>query len=51
MNAMIVFEGYIFLRDHVKTIVTSTDPIAPVGYLKVEKAHLESKTSSCMFSN
>ncbi|CAF4962841.1 unnamed protein product, partial [Rotaria socialis] len=29
--------------DQVKTIITSSDTIAPVGYLKVEKAHLEPK--------
>ncbi|CAF1624064.1 unnamed protein product [Adineta ricciae] len=29
--------------DQVKTIVSSSDPIAPVGYLKIESAHLEPK--------
>ena len=29
--------------DQVKIIITSSDSIAPVGYLKIEKAHLESK--------
>lgn len=38
------------VSDQVKKIITSKDPIAPVGYLKVEKAHLELKQSSCKLS-
>lgn len=39
-----------FFSDQVKMIVSSSDPIAPVGYLKVEQAHLEPKRPSlCMF--
>ncbi|CAF0904222.1 unnamed protein product [Rotaria sordida] len=43
-----LFKHQRIILDHVKIIITSSDSIAPVGYLKIEKAHLESKQSSCM---
>ncbi|CAF4953202.1 unnamed protein product, partial [Rotaria socialis] len=38
-----LFKHQRIVLDQVKTIITSSDTIAPVGYLKVEKAHLEPK--------
>ncbi|CAF3684589.1 unnamed protein product [Adineta steineri] len=41
-----LFKHQRIVLDEVKIIGTSSDPIAPVGYLKIVKAHLELKQSS-----
>ncbi|UJR26709.1 hypothetical protein I4U23_008025 [Adineta vaga] len=41
-----LFKHHRIVLDQVKTIISSSDSIAPVGYLKIEKAHLELK--QCM---
>ncbi|CAF1041802.1 unnamed protein product [Rotaria sp. Silwood1] len=38
-----LFKHQRIVLDQVKIIITSSDSIAPVGYLKIEKAHLEPK--------
>ena len=47
---MAPYDYALFIRDEAETVIHSDDAFAPVGYINLNKLHLEEKNVSSEFS-